>query len=395
MTDRVCLIRHREYGEMALRREAEVLRDAGYEVHVLCLGEPGADRRSDEHGVVVHRVPLRRERAGTARYLRDYGAFFVLAASLVTLLHLRHRFSIVQVTTMPDFLVFCAVIPKLMGARVIVFMKEPTPELGGMRFGNRRWPALLARVEQAAIRFADLALTVTGQLRQRYIERGADPDKIRVVLNGPGASTFGEPVAPGSRASRPPGEGSSQETFTLLCHGAIEERYGHETVVRAVALAAREVPGLRFRITGEGTATERVRRVADELGVADRVELLGWVSLAELVAEIDAADVGVVAQLSSPYSNLVHTNKMYEYILFGTPVVATRLEAVAAYFDDRSLAFVEPGDPHDLARVIVELAHDPGRRRDLADRALELYREYGWERQARRYLEAYEEVATR
>jgi glycosyltransferase involved in cell wall biosynthesis len=385
VNNRVCLIRHREFGELALRREAAALHDAGYEVHVICLGDPDHERRSVEDGIHVHRVPLRRKRGSTARYVADYVAFFTLVAGMVTALHLRYRFAVIQVTTMPDFLVFCTVVPKLLGARVIVFMKEPTPELGRIKYGSGRWPAVLERVEQAAIGYADVALTVTEQLRARYIARGADPDKIRVVLNGPGGESF--PAPNGSRPAAP-------QEFTLLCHGAIEERYGHDTVVRAVAIAARDVPGLRFRVTGEGTATDDVQRVAEELGVADRVDLLGWVSLPDLVGEIERADVGVVAQLSSPYSNLVHTNKMYEYILFGTPVIATRLRAVAAYFDDESLAFFEPGDPEDLARVIVELAHDPQRRRRLADRARQLYREFGWERQARLYLEVYEEVAS-
>jgi glycosyltransferase involved in cell wall biosynthesis len=385
MNQSVCLIRHREYGELALRREAEALRDAGYDVHVIALGEEGKARRTDEDGVQVHRAPLRRQRGTAARYVADYGAFFLIAAVMVTWLHLRHRFRVVQVNTMPDFLVFCTIGPKLAGARIIAFMKEPTPELGAMRFGAGRVSGVLRRIEQAAIAYSDLTLTVTEQLRQTYIERGADPDKIQVVLNGPGADVFPVTDAP------EPGDAA---TFTLLCHGAIEDRYGHDVVVRAVAKASERVPGLRFRITGEGSEIERIKALAEELGVADRVQLLGWVTLPELVAEIEQADVGVVAQLSSPYSNLVHTNKMYEYILFGKPVIATRLASVAAYFDDDSLAFVEPGDVEDMTGVIVELAHDPARRERMCENARRLYREYGWERQAQHFLAAYQEVTT-
>jgi glycosyltransferase involved in cell wall biosynthesis len=379
MNESVCLIRHREYGELALRREAEALRDAGYDVHVIALGEEGKARRTDEDGVQVHRAPLRRQRGTAARYVADYGAFFVVAAVMVTWLHLRHRFRVVQVNTMPDFLVFCTVGPKLAGARIIAFMKEPTPELGAMRFGAGPVSSVLRRIEQAAIVYSDLTLTVTEQLRQTYIERGADPDKIQVVLNGPGADVF--PVTGGVEAGDTE-KTDEAETFTLLCHGAIEDRYGHDVVVRAVAKASGQVPGLRFRITGEGSEVERIRALAEELGVAERVQLLGWVTLPELVGEIEQADVGIVAQLSSPYSNLVHTNKMYEYILFGKPVIATRLASVAAYFDDHSLAFVEPGDVEDMARVIVDLAHDPARRERMCESARRLYREYGWERQA-------------
>jgi glycosyltransferase involved in cell wall biosynthesis len=378
----VCLIRHREFDELGLRREAEALRDAGYDVHVICLGDTGS---GVEQGIHVHRVPLQRERAGVGRYLVDYLGFFVATTVLVTVLHVRHRFAVVQVTTMPDFLVFCTVVPRLLGAKVIAFMKEPTPELGEMRFGPGRWPRLLQIIEQAAIRYADLAITVTEQLKEQYVRRGADASSIRVVLNGPGR----EQISGSDVGTR---DMSESRDFTLICHGAIEERYGHETILRAVAMARRDVPRLRFRITGQGNDERRIRQLIDELDLAANVDFLGWVTLEQLTHELSNADVGVVAQLSSPYSNLVHTNKMYEYIMFGKPVIATRLDAVRAYFGPESLYYVPPGDHERMARAIVELATDPELRRRLTRNASRLYEDYGWARQGRLFVDAYREV---
>jgi glycosyltransferase involved in cell wall biosynthesis len=380
------LIRHRDFGELSLRREADALRRAGYEVHVVCLRD--SDAKSTEtassDGIHVHMIPLQRERAGTLRYLFDYASFFLAATVLVGWLHLRHRFRVVQVNTMPDFLVFCAVVPKLLGAQVIVFMKEPTPELGLTKYGTNRWWKVLVWCEQAALRFADLGLTVTEQLKETYVRRGADPRKLGVVLNGPDSTHLQVPPAA-------PVVGAAARTFTLLCHGAIEERYGHETILRAVARARSEV-GLRLRITGCGSYEARVAALVRELGLEEHVELLGWLTVEDLAAEISAADVGIVAQESSPYSNLVHTNKMYDYILFGKPVIATRLDAVAAYFDDESLFFVESGDVDAMARAIVALATDPRRREELTHNASKLYEAYGWTRQAEIYLDAFNRV---
>ena len=44
--------------------------------------------------------------------------------------------------------------------------------------------ALIAALEQASIRFADAALTVTEPMRQVFVARGASPDKITVVMDG-------------------------------------------------------------------------------------------------------------------------------------------------------------------------------------------------------------------
>ena len=63
------------------------------------------------------------------RYLFEYGMFFCQAAMKVSVLHCRRRYRFVQVNTMPDFLVFAATIPKLLGAKVVLDLHEPAPEL--------------------------------------------------------------------------------------------------------------------------------------------------------------------------------------------------------------------------------------------------------------------------
>lgn len=396
MAEHVCLIRHREYRELPTRREADALAGAGFQVHVICLADPeGGPVDVGRSGIRLHTVPLRRARGSDARYLADYLAFFLAASALVTWLHLRFRFRVIQVSSMPDFLVFATVVPKAMGARVIAFLKEPTPELGEMRFGPGWWPKLFVRVEQLAIRYADLTYTVTEQLKAAYVERGANPSKIRVVLNGPAPDAFPRSNgngAPSGRRGDADTAGATRD-FTLLCHGVIEERYGHETILRAVALAREKVPNLRFRITGDGTHTSRLRELIDELGLRDNVDFLGWVPLEQLTDELRRADVGIVAQLSSPYSNLVHTNKMYDYILFGKPVIATRLDSVSAYFGPESLYYVESGDHVGLARAIVELYRDPARREELVENAQRLYDRYGWPEQAHTYVRGFQEMA--
>jgi glycosyltransferase involved in cell wall biosynthesis len=385
----VCIIRHREYGELGLRREAEALRDAGHEVHVICLRDADAPRTREVDGVRLHALPLSRRRGSTLRYVFDYVAFFVATTVLLGVLQRKRRFEVVQINTMPDFLVFCAFPAKLMGAKVIAFMKEPTPELGEMKYGPGVWTRLMRMVEQAVLRFSDLAITVTEELKQTYVRRGADPDKIRVVLNGPGAAQFST-----GRDGRDgvPAPDKDDGSFTLFCHGAIEERYGHDTILKAVARAREELPGLRFRVTGEGPRLEHLRELTEQLGLQDNVDLLGWVSIDELTDELRRADVGIVAQRSSPYSNLVHTNKMYEYILFGKPVIATRLDSVSAYFPPDSLHYVEPDDVESMATAILELSRDPELREQLVRNARALYEEYGWERQSRLLLDAHHDV---
>ena len=384
---RVCLVRQRDYYELSLRREAEALRDAGFDVDVVCLREPGGPAVEVVDGVTLHRLPLRRRRGGPLNYVLDYLGFFLAATVKVAMLHVERRFVAVQANSMPDVLVFTALVPRLTGARVVAFMKEPTPELGETKYGSRRLGRFLVRVEQAALRFASLAFTVTEDLRETYVARGADASKIVVVLNGPDARHL--LTHRGGAAAGPPADDGS---FTALCHGLVDERYGHDLMVRAAALTRDRLPGLRLRITGDGDYVAELEELIRAEGVADRVEYLGWVDMPTLVGELERADVGIVAQKSSSYSNLVHTNKMYEYMLFDVPVVASRLRSTARYLGDDAVQYFEPDSAESLADALVALAADDARRRALVAAAAERYREHGWARQREIYLAAWDRL---
>ncbi len=384
--ERICIVRQRDYYELALRREAEALRDAGFDVHIVCLRQPGDPAVESDDGVTLHRLPLTRRRGGPLSYVWDYFSFFAAATVKVTALHLRARFRVVQANSMPDVLAFTALVPRLTGARVVAFMKEPTPELGETKYGSAKVTALLRLVERGALRFADLAFTVTEDLKETFVARGADADKIVVVLNGPDERHLLE-----HRTDATP----DPAYFTAICHGLIDERYGHDTMVRAVGLARQRVPNLRLRITGDGDYVEELQRLIEAEGLQDHVQYLGWLDMPGLVDELCRADVGIVAQKSSPYSNLVHTNKMYEYWLLDTPVVASRLRSTARYFGDDAVQYFEPGSPESLADALVALHADPVRRKSMVVAGQAKVRSYGWAAQKRIYLGAYSRLLGR
>lgn len=387
MKKRVCLIRHSVYPhDLSVRREAETLHRAGFETHVIALGKKARRRREDGDtvdGVHLHCIPLTRRKATIVRYLYDYLAFSVAAALKVTCLHLRHPFSAIQVNTLPDFLVFATIIPKLLGAKVVTMMQEPMPELW-QTLRKAPPPRVLRWAEQAALAYADAAFSVTAQLKEAFVSRGADEEKITVI-----------PIVPDGRflqGERPREEPTAVESFTMICHGAIEKRYGHDTMLEAVAQLRSQIPNLQLRILGSGTYLNRLLARKSELGLDESVEYLGFVPLPQMIEVLQAADVGIVAQESSPYSNLVLTGKMFDYIHFRKPVLASRLKAVEAYFDDSSLRFFEPGDAESLADGILDLYHHPQKRRDLVVNSQSLYDQYRWEIQEHTYLSVYDKL---
>lgn len=380
---RACLIRQAPYPQdLLVRREAGTLRDAGFDVTVLCLRLPAATAREQVDGVQVYRLSVSDKKGSVALYLYNYLRFFLLAAFTVTRLHLQHRFTVIQVNTMPDFLVFCTLIPRLLGAKITLMMYEPMPELWATLY-NRQWMIrLITILQKLALRYAHAVFAVTEQQKATFVARGVPPAKITVILNAP-ETCWWDPL-------RSPAAPAPSEYFTLICHGAIEERYGHDTMLQAIQKVKEQIPHVRLRILGRGSYLDSFLAQIQALQLEPWVQYLGWVPMAQMVEELSRADVGIVAQKSSPYSNLVHTGKMYDYFSFSLPVIASRLNAVAAYFDDASLAFFEPGNSDSLAQVILDLYQHPERRRALVENSQRLYQHYQWAAQKLVYLSVYQ-----
>jgi glycosyltransferase involved in cell wall biosynthesis len=380
---RICVIRQGFYPlDPRVGREVLALESAGYEVDVICLRRDDEPRHEAMGKVTVHRLSIASGGKGRARYLIEYAAFLVASAWLVSALHVRRRFDLVQVNSMPDTLVFAAVVPKLLGARVLLDLHECMPEFYAVKYDVGMRHAAVRTVswlEQAAIRFADSVITCTAQMREAFESRGAAPGKIAVVMNSANEDLFD----PDGQAPEPRSAGE----FRLVCHGTIEHIYGIDTIVRAVALLKDEIPGLRVQVYGEGSALEEIRELIRELQLEDRIYLAGrFVPMPQLLRAIAAADAGLVAMRRNIFRDLTHCNKMFDFISMRKPAIVSRTRSVEAYFGESCFQMFTSGDEVDLARAITELHRDPGLRRRLVLEAQRVNEPYRWPYQRAIYL---------
>jgi glycosyltransferase involved in cell wall biosynthesis len=363
-----------------VRREMDALRQQGHTIDVVCRARAGYPRRERaEHGT-IWRLPALPGRGGPIRYVAQYAWFMLLATIWTSVLQVRHGYDLVQVNSLPDTLVFAAWLPRLLGVPVILDLHETMPEFFATKFGldlNDRRVRIVCAFEQRSIRFATHALTCTDQMRDAFVRRGTPAEKITVILNAADENIF----VPRDRP-----EHKDSDLFVLVCHGTIEERYGHEEAVRAIALLRHEIPGLRLRIYGEGAHLPAIKTLVAGLAVEDRVWFSnGLVPLEELLEGIGAADVGVVAMRRDAFRDLTHCHKMFDFISMRVPAVVSRTRSVEEYFDEDCFEFFESGDAADLARAIRRLWLDPARRAQLVEHVAAVNEPYRWPRQSEIY----------
>lgn len=375
-----------------VRREAESLLAHGRPVDVFALRRPGDGPTGEIEGVRLYRIDVQRHQgAGLGTYLAEYLAFFVRAGWAATLAHRRRRYALLQVHTLPDFLVFAGLPLRLAGVPLVLDLHEAMPEFFRSRFPGASNPLVhqvLLVQEQLAIAAADAVITVNDALADRLEARGVRRDKVTVVLNSPSLARF-DPSRSPARPFLVDGQ------LRLVYAGALTPTYELDVVLAALARIEARRPELQVRLDlyGRGDSEPALRARAEALGVAGRVTFHGRIPIEEVPAAIAAADIGLAPTRRDRFTDVSLSTKIFEYAAMGRPVVATRLPMVERTFAEGTVATYPAGDSEAMADAILRLVDRPAERTARVERTLERVRELAWERESERYVGLIERFA--
>lgn len=374
--------------DVRVRRQCEALADRGDIVDLVCLRGDGETKTERIGNVNVHRLPLRHERGqGMIGYVAEYLSFFILAAVKLAVLMVRHRYPVVQVHNMPDFLVFSTIVPKVLGARVLLDMHDITPELFQSIYGisDRSLPfRLLVLIEQASLAYADRVMTVNRNIRDLFLTRNPIAHKIEVVMNAPDPRYF-RYRGPGAPTPTPMNQANP---FRLFHHGQILRRYNFETALEGFSLAKKEIPSLELDIYGDGEQKylEEVKSWVASRGLQETIRFHDRVPVEQVPDLIEGADLGLVPCKKDVFVDKVMLPvRLLEYVAMGLPSVCSRVGTVESYFDDTEVAYYEHNNAGQLADRIVKLYRDPELRRRMAGKAMKAFRSCEWPRMQKRY----------
>jgi glycosyltransferase involved in cell wall biosynthesis len=263
---------------------------------------------------------------------------------------------------MPDFLVLTAIVPKILGAKLILDIHDPMPEFYMSKFNkrNRGLGVLLMRMqEKLSSLVAHGVITANSNFKRNLVKRGIPSNKITVIRNIPDSRIFNR----GAYAKK---DNRGGGCFTLIYHGTIAPRYGLYVAIRSLPLLIPKIPQLRFVIIGQPAEhVGELERLAKKLDVSSAVQFKHPVPMEEVPMEIMRADVGIYPAIPDPHMSVAIPSKVLEYAVMGIPIIASRLKVLEDLFADSAILFFEPGAESEFANCVLELYNNKKRRDEL------------------------------
>jgi glycosyltransferase involved in cell wall biosynthesis len=295
---------------------------------------------------------------------------------------------------MPDVLVFSAIVPKLLGAKVILDLHDPMPELMQTIFQLPEDSAsvlTLKRLEKWSIRFADLVLTVNLACKKIYSSRSCQARKIQVVINSPDDDIFQLQRVDACQGNGKNGNGS--HPFVILYHGSLVHRNGFDLAVESLEKVNQTIPSVRLHVCGERTDFfEKVMESARQRGLDRNVVYLGIRNITQIVEAIKDCDLGIIPNHRNAFSEINTPTRIFEYLALAKPVIAPRTRGIKDYFGDNDLIFFEVGDADDLARKIEFAYSNPTNVAETVKRGQAVYFSHTWSRQRAALLDSIGEL---
>ena len=386
---RVCHLAYTFYeNDHRVRRYAEALAEKGHNVEVLSLRRQGQARTA--YAGRVHTIRIQRRAVTEKRplaYLLKLLWFFLRSMAVLSVRHLRHPYDVVHVHNVPDFLVFAAILPKLMGARVILDIHDILPEFYVGKFGpgghSMVFQALLW-VEKLSCRFADHVIVANDLWHDKLLARALDTVKCTTMLNYPDLRVF-KPL--------PVDQRRHDGRFVMMYPGTLNHHQGLDIAIRAFALVKDRMPDAELHIYGEGPARPRLLALVGECGLTDRVHIMDLLPLEEIAAVIASADLGVVPKRADGFGNEAFSTKTLEFMVCCVPVVVSRTRIDGHYFDKTVVRFFEPGSDPDLAQAMLD-AYETRLRNDEQIRAAQQFGiQNSWQKRVHEYLNLVDSLA--
>ncbi len=366
-------------------QESIALRDAGYDVVVICPQMRGQHAAAEVlDGITIYRHRIGDEAVSRTGFLREYASALWGEIRLAWKAWYRHRFDVIHLCNPPDLLFLVAWPFKLLGAKIVYDVHDLCPEMYEAKFAGRGplyWFVRLA--ERLTYACADVVLVTNESVGDIAVRRGRKaPTQIFVVRTAPHVR---------SEAYLPNEHLKKGRRFLVGYVGVMGSADGVSYLIDAADHIVNRVGrrDIQFLLMGAGPEYENLVRRRDRHTLAEFVDLPGWANSEVLFPALQTIDLGVSCDPKNSYNDCCTMNKVLEYMAFDKAQVMFDLKEGRASAGDGAV-YVAENSAVKLAEAILLVLDDPAARERMGRCGGERIRtELSWTHSVRQLLKAY------
>lgn len=390
-------------------KESETLQKSGVTVTVFSLHTPGKTKESEilASGVKVHRVArspfwqLRGKHKPCNTLKKQSSVVTAKPKSMAThrqLLRLIARLSThaslcyQMVKSKPDVIHAhdVNVLPTAWLASKIcrVPLVYDAHEISTSREGYQAFRKVVGWVEKKLMPKAVATITTT-DMRAKFFARAYGVPRPVVLQNRPCLNTENTVSFNRNRLREELALGNSEWPI-IVYQGGLQQGRGLPKLVKSAEL----VPNAYFIFIGGGRQTAELMQLTEQLKLTERVKFIPTVALAELPEYTASADIGVQPIENTCLNHFsTDSNKLFEYVLAGIPVVATDFPEIRKVVNKYKVGeVVKPDCVKSLADVLNKLVNDPKLRELYKVNAIKAAPQLCWQEQEHKLVDIYQQV---
>jgi glycosyltransferase involved in cell wall biosynthesis len=369
-------------------QEALALKDAGYDVHVVCpRTKEYPNRREVIDGIRIYRYTPGPEARRAVAYLGEYSVALLAQLRLSLGIRMRHRIGVVHICNPPDLLFLVALPLVMLGARLIYDHHDATPELMAAKGMPEGSPLIrITRLfEWLTYQCAHVSIETNESFRDIALQRGRmSPDNVFIVRSAPNIDRF--------KDAEPDQVWRRGRQHLVGYIGIMGSQDGLDYLIDAADLIIHEWKreDIQFVLVGAGPELPRLRERVQDQGMADYVEFTGLVTSGQQLGSIiSTADVCVSPDEANRMNDISTMNKIMEYMALGKPIVQFDLREGRVSAGEASL-YATRNDAAALAAGIIQIIDDPELGASMGKIGQERFRTaLSWEFQVPHLLAAY------
>ena len=263
----------------------------------------------------------------------------------------------------------CGLLLKKLGKtkKVVFYTIDYIPQRSPNRFLNSTYHLL----DRLAVKYSDVVWNLSPIMVSEREKRGIEKKFRRKQLTVPiGASLVIKPK-PFNKINR----------FEIAYLGNVVKRQGVQLVISALPEIVKKVPQVKLVVIGSGSYLPKLKQIARDLKVLDRVEFTGYVKdHREIEKRLSRSAIAVAPYVDSEDNFVRYTDpgKVKNYLAAGLPVVITKVPRIAWELEKRQCGVAIDYDKKELAEAVIKILSDEDLLKIYRQNAYQLAKEYDW-----------------